>query len=304
MTKTFDHHVLPFNYYHSFQGLDDFSEYIFDKQGIPQVQYGGDIGLQYNPITIIQYGLWQLENYVRSNQDQAFQKAVLAGDWLVSNVEENHKSGCTWTFNFSLRFYGPQAPWISSMSQGEAISFLLRLYQVKSNNRYLEIAREAVKPFYLQIKEGGVLTELEDGCPIFEEFPTQPAPHVFNGHIFALLGLYDYTRFFDDDRALLLFENATTKLSANLFRWDTGYWSRYDLHKTRRLASPMYHLLHIRLLNTLFEITRETIYLKYAQRWEKFLRNPLCKTLWLINKIIEKIKLFSYQRNHKRDPWN
>lgn len=259
------------------------------------VKMGAGKQWHYNPVTIIQYGLWQLEKFAVFHQKQGLRKAVHIADWLISHVQNHNQLGCIWIYNFSLSFYGPKAPWISAMAQGEAISLLLRLHQILSYDRFLKVARLAIKPFYVPVANGGVLSELDDGCPIFEEFPTLPPPHVLSGHLFALLGLYDYITYFDDDRALLLFENATSRLGANLFRWDTGYWSYYDLHRTRRLASPMFQELHVRLLNVLYEITQKTIYRKYARRWARFQRNFSCKSVWLAHKVWEKIRLLTYR---------
>lgn len=282
-------HKLSLTYYHSWHGLENFADYIVDQHGIPALKTGSDPKWRYNPAVIARYGLWQLEKFTLQHQRQGLRTAVQMADWLSTNVIRNKQLGCIWMNPMSQSFCGVGAPGISAMVQGQAISLLLRIHQMSPEARFVEIAHLAIKPFYVQVDAGGVLSELEDGCPIFEEFPIQPPSHILSGHIFALLGLYDYLTYFDDDRALLLFENATSRLGVNLYRWDTGYWSYYDLLKPHRLASPMAQLLHIRLLNVLHEITQKTIYRKYAQRWEKFRRNFICKTAWLAHRAWEKL---------------
>ena len=80
-----------------------------------------------------------------------------------------------------------------------------------------------------------------------EEFPTDPPSLVLNGGIFALWGDYDIWIGLGDADARKRFEDGVETLARNVHRWDTGYWSRYDLypHRIVNLASPWYHTLHI-----------------------------------------------------------
>ena len=69
---------------------------------------------------------------------------------------------------------------------------------------------------------------------------------MLNGGIFALWGLYDVGAALGDDEIAREFEQGADTLAANLHRWDTGYWSRYDLfpHPVMNVASSFYHALH------------------------------------------------------------
>src|ERR671934_113819 len=46
---------------------------------------------------------------------------------------------------------------------------------------------------------------------------------------------------------------AVDVLARELHRWDTGFWSRYDLfpHRVANVANPFYHRLHIDLLRAM-----------------------------------------------------
>ena len=56
------------------------------------------------------------------------------------------------------------------------------------------------------------------------------AANVLNGAIFSLWGYYDVWKATDDEGARAAFEDGVSTLASNLERWDTGYWSRYDLY--------------------------------------------------------------------------
>ena len=290
---------IPLKYYFKWQGIEDFSEYFFDKNGIPRYKYRAPIGLQYNAITTAQYGLCCLAKWIDEKDDIFLDKAFAAGEWLMRNAELLKHNAVGWIYRFDLDFYGPKAPWISAMAQGEAISLLLRLNIVKQNDAYVETARKASTVFQYDIKDGGVRAVFPDGSPVFEEFPAQPPPHVLNGHIFSLLGLYDFAIVTNDAAAQQIFREAVEGLKKNIYRYDLGWWTYYDLHATRRLASRVYQEVHVRLLRILAQIIPDPFYDDLAAQWAEYLASPLCRSRWFLRKLMEKAKLVSYTSKQK-----
>ena len=63
-------------------------------------------------------------------------------------------------------------------------------------------------------------------------------------------------------------------LSGAVERWDTGYWSLYDLyrHRVRNVASPFYHALHARQLRLLAEMTGRSELEATAERFDSYCR--------------------------------
>ncbi len=282
---------IPIAYYFDFAGFEDFGEYRFDAQGIPQVDYGGATGWQYNPITVAQYGLDRLTKWARLGQASSLSEARQAADWLVAHCEEWHGGTGGWIFRFDLPFYGPKAPWISAMAQGEGISLLLRMWLLEGNEFYARSASRALGAFWLPLSQGGVVGAFPDGSPVFEEFPTTPPPHVLNGHIFALLGVYDYWQVTGEVQARGLYEEAVAGLSENLWRYDLGWWTLYDLHPTRRLASRMYQRIHVRLMDVLFKLTGQAAFRYWGARWQHYLNSPSIALRWAGAKALEKVRL-------------
>lgn len=281
--------TLSLAYPFKWSGLENFV-YPLDENGVPQVHMGRQ-GLRYNPITISQYGLYHLQEYAASRDAGALKIAQKASGWLAANFKEWRGEIGAWVYDFDLDFYGPKAPWISGMAQAQGISLLLRAHQLSPNDRVLEITRRAFRAFLHPVSEGGVTACFPEGSLVFEEFPTDPPSLVLNGHMFALLGIFEFAKFWQDRDAKDLFGVAIQGLRNNLSLYDTGYWNFYDLHPTRRLASPMYLKVHVQLLRILAKLSGEQILLETADKWQKYLANSYCRIRWLITKIIEKIRL-------------
>lgn len=283
-------------YFFDWNDLEDFSEYYYDPDGIPRVLYRQPIGIQYNPITIAQFGLDSYNQFCKSPTPENRQNTLKTARWLIQNFETTAYSGAVWYYRFDLDFYPTKAPWISAMAQGEAISLLLRANSLEENPDFIKTAERAALSFEFPITAGGVCATFADGSLSFEEYPSVPPSHVLNGSIFAIFGLYDYMRHSGNQKISAIFEKGINGLRANLSQYDTGFWSRYDLFPRHRLASPNYQKIHIQLLNELANITGISEFHETAERWQYYLKNPVCRLRWGISKVWEKYRL-KYQKH-------
>lgn len=176
------------------------------------------------------------------------------------------------------------------MAQGQCASLLLRVHAETGNDALLEAANRALIPFKGDSADGGVLARL-DGLPFPEEYPTQPPSFVLNGAIFALWGIYDVKTALRSADATELYGKVVETLASNLDRWDTGYWSRYDLfpHRLIAVASWFYHYLHIHQLNALYEITGREEFGSVARRFTFYASSPACRARALTHKALFRI---------------
>lgn len=95
-----------------------------------------------------------------------------------------------------------------------------------------------------------------------------------NGFIFALFGVYDFYRVTRNKKVLDLWNAGINTLERNLNLYDLGYWSLYNLiHQYP--ATKSYHVLHIKQLKVLYKLSGKTIFNEYAERWGKYLNNPI-----------------------------
>lgn len=285
---------LKLSYPFDWGGLEDFQSYDFDSAGLPRVDYGIESGLRYNAITISQYGLWCLQRFGEEGEDHHRARALACAEWLTANAAPASRGTLAWYYDFSLPFYGPQAPWLSAMAQGEAVSLLVRCHVLEGREDFLEVARAAIRLLDVPVAEGGTLGALPDGSPWFEEYPTTPASHVLNGHLFALLGAADWADHTDLPDAWHRYERGLASIEKNWRLWDRGFWTRYDLHPTNRLASRMYQKVHVRLMQLLAFRTARPVFYRVARRWRTMLRDPWCNILWAAVKAGEKVRLRGY----------
>ena len=76
----------------------------YDASGVPQLDYHGRIGLQYNPIAIAQYGLGNYNAWRRTADPERKKKFSLIADWLVSHLEPNANGLSVWNHHFNWKY--------------------------------------------------------------------------------------------------------------------------------------------------------------------------------------------------------
>lgn len=252
-----------------------------DGDGIPLLNYRGNIGLQYNPIAIAQWGLGNFNLFLRSKSEERQRKSLAAADWLVKHLEPNAFGVPVWNHRFDWEYRTPlKAPWYSGLAQGQGISLLVRVAQSTGKPEYLETARGAFLSFSKSIQEGGVVFTDEHGDLWFEEYIVSPPTHILNGFIWAAWGVYDYFLATKETAAQELFNRAVETLRKNLERYDLGFWSLYEQSGTRlpMVASPFYHQLHVAQLRLMHRLTGDDVFSRYADRWEAYARSRTKRT--------------------------
>ncbi|HME35469.1 MAG TPA: D-glucuronyl C5-epimerase family protein [Candidatus Sulfotelmatobacter sp.] len=282
-------------YYMQFAGKADYQG-SYDSSGVPQLDYHGQIGLQYNPIAIAQYGLGNYNLFRQSADPERRRKFLIAADWLCSHLEQNVRGFAVWNHHFDWEYRDTlRAPWYSALAQGQGISVLLRAdketQKESGDTRYLAAARRALACFHVPMKDGGVAFTDESGDLWFEEYIVSPPTHILNGFIWAAWGLYDYFLATQDISAQELFSRAVRTLLHNLDRYDLGFWSLYEQSGTRlpMVASPFYHQLHIVQLRVMHRLTGESTFARVADRWETYTRSRTNRARALAYKSVFKL---------------
>jgi heparosan-N-sulfate-glucuronate 5-epimerase len=267
-------------YYMLFAGKADYPG-TYDLSGIPQLDYHGHIGLQYNPIAIAQYGLGNYNLFRRTADPVRREKFLLTADWLCSHLEPNAHGLAVWNHHFDWEYRETlKAPWYSALAQGQGISVLVRAYRESGESRYLNAAQRALASFYTPATEGGVAFTDDHGDLWFEEYIVSPPTHILNGFIWASWGVYDYFLATKDGAARdgaarQLFARAVQTLLHSLDKYDLGFWSLYEQSGTRlpMVASRFYHQLHIVQLRVMHRLTGEDAFARFADRWEGYARS-------------------------------
>ncbi len=241
-----------------------------DKKGIPYVKYGKisgkHIGKQRNPVAVSQYALMYYENFKEKKNNEQKKYLLNCADWILENGVKNIDS-IFLEYNFPWPKYNLEKPWRSGMAQGQSIQALVKAHEVSKETKYLNFAKLLLNAFYIEVKDGGVTYKNNEGW-WYEEFASKNGPNskVLNGMIFAMLGIYEYYKYTNDENAKLLFEKGRDALIKELPKFDNKGFSNYDLLGN---LSRHYHQVHIDLLEKLYSITKDKIFMEYCEKWKK-----------------------------------
>ena len=227
-------------------------------------------------VAVTQYALGCFERWLGGEGEQWLQASLATAHRLVSLQAPDgswlHRKPFPHTFPL-------QAPWASSIAQGQAVSLLVRLYQESGEAELAASAELALAPLATPQSAGGVRGEL-GGLPWAEEYPTTPQSHVLNGAIFALWGMRDAAVGLGSSQARQQFDDGIESLAANLHRYDTGSWSLYSLfpHPIFNRASSFYHDLHVNQLTALQLLAPRPEFEATRQRWAAYSESRYSRT--------------------------
>jgi len=265
----------------------------FDKNGVPMLNYFGETGVQYNPDAIAQYALAHFEKYLKNGDNDCKEIFLRQADWFVEYLKGRDKGIGVWEYDFDWEYFKTlKKPWYTSLGQGHGISVLVRASLLTGKPIYLDTAKKAFLAFEYPISVNGGVKYLDEfGNLWFEEAVIEPCTHILNGFIWALWGIYDYWLATKEPVARDLFNEGIKTLEKNLYKYDNGFWSTYDLAKTKfpGVASWYYHNLHIAQLKVLYFLTTKEIFKKYADKWEGYKNKRLNRWLALAWKAIFKL---------------
>jgi len=258
-------------------------------------------------IGVGQWGLAAYDRYLAGHGEAYLAGALKAGEFLVSEqVVEGPRAG-GWLepedYPQTLRMRGP---WMSAMAQGHCASLLVRLHLESGREGFAEAALRALRPYSVPTEEGGVEARL--GNRSFpEEYPSAPPSYVLNGAIYAIWGIRDVAVGLEDTDAQSAFSGAVETLARNLWRWDLGYWSRYDLYPHPGLvniASPSYHGLHVQQLRALHRLAPRPQFAAMADRFEAYAARR--RNRWFAFAVKGAFRLVIPRRHAlaNRLPWN
>jgi heparosan-N-sulfate-glucuronate 5-epimerase len=252
-----------------------------------------------------QWGLGSYERYLNTGEHRWLEWALAAARHLTRSQERTghlrgglvHRELFPHTFHLS-------PPWLSAMAQGEAASLLVRLHRETADEALAEAACRALLPLDVPVAEGGVRAELGGG-PFYEEYPTTPSSYVLNGGIFALWGCHDVAAALGDSLAARLWREGLEVLAAGIDRWDTGFWSRYDLypHPVPNIASSSYHVLHLSQLRAMRRLEARPELDRAITSFQAYLASPKDRAEAFARKVLFRVVVPRNRLLANRFPW-
>jgi hypothetical protein len=257
-------------------------------------------------VSVAQRGLGYYERYLAGDGEAWRSVAISAAAWLVGRQEASGRAAGAWLHRYTYPHTFPlRPPWVSAMAQGESASLLVRIYHETSEERFAEAALKAIGPLSRAPRAGGAMAQLEGGI-FLEEYPTDPPSCVLNGGMFAIWGCFDVARALGDSNAQRLLDESVETLAAIIDRYDTGYWSRYDLfpHAVANVASPAYHRLHIEQLTAMALLTDRPEFEVAASVFEGYLQRRLARARALAHKTLFRTLIPRNRVLAGRLPWD
>jgi hypothetical protein len=239
-----------------------------DELGVP-FMCGENKEIYYTAVNIAQYGLILHAEY-RENKKNDVLEVMLNCAKKIEEISSHFNSECTvWYYYSKSSRYSMKYPWTSAMAQGQVISFLLRIHQITGEKHFLEIATKAYNYLSIDFSEGGVKRIDKGGYAWLEEYPSDPPSYVLNGFIYALFGMYDLYRVTKNSRIKNEINHYLLTLKNNIHRYDSGYWSYYDLLNFELVRYYYQNNVHVLQLEALYILSQEEIFIRYAKKWKK-----------------------------------
>lgn len=210
-----------------------------DKEGLPMANYL-NFGICYNPTRVATFGLAHYNEYLGKKNKNDLDVFLKVADWFVEFSDGR--------FVYEMPYGELKSPWISCMAQGQGISILVRAFKLTGNESYLNIAKNAVITFKLNIENGGLRSLINNQFVFLEEFPFKQPRHVLNGFNYALIGIMDLNELVPEIYSEMQFFNFLNAVQNWKF-WHYKNWTTYDLHVSkkgrRNFATITYQKVHI-----------------------------------------------------------
>src|SRR5499426_3618782 len=116
----------------------------FDPDGIPLLDYRGNIGRQYNPIAVAQYGLARFNRWCETGEDGDRTAWISVSRWLASTLQPNAHGVPVWLHQFDWPYRNVlKAPWYSGLAQGNGVSMLVRAAVETGDDTFTAAAHRA-----------------------------------------------------------------------------------------------------------------------------------------------------------------
>lgn len=241
----------------------------FNKDGIPESHSPRYKDPYVSPFYVVHFGLIYSEECKRTGAKDAYhwkedttlpywpqpdepslKKFKASVDWLIARADRKLTGQTHFLYDFDWNYpnHGViRKPWWSGLTDGHAITLLLRAYDCFGDQRYLLMARDLYTSVTTPVAQGGSLVEFA-GHPWIEEYVDpnaidSPSSRVLNGMAYAYFGV----RAYEEETGILRWSpTLSDSIRENINTFDLGYWSYYDAIGNR--SNYKYHNVNTSLL--------------------------------------------------------
>lgn len=236
-----------FTSYFYFNSTSIFNKNYSFEEGVP-VAFGNPENI--NPLLPFYYAL------VSINQGD---KTGIESAVAFAQKNENKENGqLLFKYNFDYPLFGLEKPWVSGITQALAVSVFCRQYYESKDKKYLDSAVSAFAPLLTSVENGGLLRATKAGLEWVEEYPSNPASYVLNGHMFAIIAAIELFQLTGNPLYKI---NADQWLYALIFHLPEYQYETYLLHNKlqSKLSNIEYQGLYVGLFKHLYKLTNHPL---------------------------------------------
>lgn len=275
----------PTYYYADFRKCILNKDYCLTSDGVFKIDSQDLNQANFNIAGICEYAIINLEAYYATQDSKALSLFKANLDWLINNAEENEDT-VYWYYNYEM---GPHSgKWASCISQGMAVSVLVRAYCLYGEQKYLDLAEKGIQPILRPIHESGFKYCYDSFKNFYEE--SKENTHILNGHIYAILGVYDLYRVTNKSKYIDEFIAAVLDIKINASSFDLGFASTYDANE-KIIANNSYHIINSNLIYIIYQITNDSFFLNLYNRWIRVFENRLTRWIAAIHTVLSVVNL-------------
>jgi hypothetical protein len=236
---------------------------------------------EYHALTIAGFGIMSYENFITTGDSVYYKHAVNQYKYFCDSSKINYIdnfSGMGLPYKF--KFHDLKPPWYSGMTQGVAISFLLRYYKLTGDKEVLKKVQQLAYFMLRPEKIGGTIGKTPEGYTFIEEYPnSKNNKQVLNGFINGLVGIREYLNFFPEDTLAKRIHDESYEAMIKTFnKYDLpDNWTTYN-RNNKKISNfyLRYQITELEFLNTIYADYR---LVKQMMLWSYFAFNKLEKNL-------------------------
>ena len=252
-------------------------KYGVEEYGLPLTYYGyvdnKFIGYQIAMHNVALKAREYFYDYFETKNKSSLDKAIFLVNYMITSAKLKKNDILLLENDFYWPPYELSPPWSGAIVQAGFVKSLMLAYKATGDKAYLNIAELALNAFEHSIEECGITYLREDKGESYywyPEYAKENPPFVLNGFITSLIWIKEYYDETKSEKAKRIYERGLKSLIHFLPYYSAGNWSYYDAEKRR--ANLHYHKLHIEQMKALYNITKNKIFLDYAEKWEKGLK--------------------------------
>lgn len=234
--------------------------------GLTWVFYGGN-GIFLQPVTSVE----RVVGIPLPDPSVSVDSLARLGDALWSQAEWQVGPGGdfpVWEYDFTYRsnYLDLQAPWRSGMAQGEALRLYSELYRRTRAPVWLDRANLVLRSMKAPWSQGGFLADDTTHGFWWDEY--DPVAKVWNGSMVALIGVGLFAAASGQADAVHMWQRGLEAARYWTPFIDDGRWTRYSL--LVGYVNVPYQQWHIQLADALFELSGDSLWQSYADRWRSY----------------------------------